>query len=57
MRLAFQRALLLARLGELAFGLDHALVELRVALLRVGELHVQLFKARFGRHAALLQFF
>jgi hypothetical protein len=26
-----------------------------VALLRVGELHVQLFKARFGRHAALLQ--
>jgi hypothetical protein len=55
--LALQAALLLARLGQLALGLDHALVQLGVALLAVGQLHVELFKAAFGRDAALLQVF
>ena len=55
LRLALQAALLLAALVEAALGLHHALVQLCMALLRVGQLHVELFKARLGRHAALLQ--
>ena len=43
--------------GQLALGLDHALVQLGVTLLRVSQLHVQLFKAGFGGDAALLQLF
>ena len=55
LRPTLQAALLFAAFGQLAFGLDHAFVQLGVALLRVGQLHVQLFKAGFGRHTALLQ--
>ncbi len=40
---------------EFAFGLDHRVVELGVALLAVGQLHVQFLEARLGGHAALLQ--
>ena len=54
--LALQAALLLTAFIELAFGVHHPLIELGVALLGVGELHVELFKARFQRHPALLEF-
>ena len=39
--LAFQAALLFTALGQLALRLDHALVQLGMALLAVGQLHVQ----------------
>ena len=55
LRPALQAALLFAAFGQLALGLDHALVQLGVALLGVGQLHVQLFKAGFCGDAALLQ--
>ena len=55
MRLALQRTQLLAGLGQLPLGGDHAVVQQGVALLAVGELHVEFFKAGLGGHAALLQ--
>ena len=55
LRLALQAALLFAAFAQLALGVDHAFIELGVALLRVGQLHVQLFKAGFRRDTALLQ--
>ena len=55
LRLALQRALLLAAGGELALGFDHAVAQLGLALLAVGQLHVEFFKACLSGHAALLQ--
>ena len=57
LRLALQAALLFAALVQAALGFQHALVQLRVLLLRVCQLQVQFVKARFGVHAALLQRF
>ena len=54
LRLALQCALLLARRGQRALGGDHRLVELGMALLGVGQLHVELFEARFAGGAALV---
>ena len=45
LRLALQAALLFAALLQLALGLDHAVAQLGVPLLAVGQLHVQLFEA------------
>ena len=55
--LALKTALLLAAFGELAFGLDHPFIQLRMALLAVGQLHVQFLETAFGGDAALLQCF
>ena len=55
LRLALQRALLLTAFGQAALGLDHTVAQLGVALLAVGQLHVQFFKTRLRGDAALLQ--
>ena len=55
LRLPLQLALLLAAPGQTALGGDHALVELGVALLLVGQLHVEFFEPRLGRDPAFLQ--
>ena len=55
LRLPLQAALLLAAPGQLALGFDHPVAQLRVALLAVGQLHVQLLEAALGGDAALLQ--
>ena len=47
--------MLLARSIELTLAFDHTVVELGMAFLAVGQLHVQLFKACFSGDAALLQ--
>ena len=57
LRGAFQAALLLAAGRQLALAFDHFFVELGMALLGVGQLHVQLLETAFGRHAAFLQVF
>src|SRR6218665_1278914 len=56
LRLAFELALLLAAGAKLALGVEHALAQLRLALLAVGQLHVQFLEAGLGARAALLQF-
>ena len=55
LRLALQAALLLARLGQAALGVDDLFVQLCVAFLAVGQLHVEFFEAGFGIDATLLQ--
>ena len=55
LRLTLQAALLLTRVVQTALGGDHGLVELGMALLAVGQLHVELFKARLGGDATFLQ--
>ena len=57
MRLALQAALLLSGGGQFALGLQHTLIQLRMALLAIGQSHVQRFEAAFGGDAALLQVF
>ena len=57
MRRALQTALLFARFIQPTLGGDDMLVQLRMALLRIGQLHIQLFKAAFSGDAALLQIF
>lgn len=52
--LALQRAQLLARFVQAPLGLQHLVAQLGMALLAVGQLHVQFLEAGFGRHAALL---
>ena len=52
---ALQTALLFAAFGQFPLSLNHPLIQLGVALLSVGQLHVQLFKAGLRRDAALLQ--
>ena len=55
LRLALQAALLFTAFGDLALTFDHTFVQLGMALLAVGQLHVQLFKTCFGGDATLLQ--
>ena len=52
-----QAALLLAALRQPALGLDHLVAELGMALLAVGQLHVQFLEPRLGGDAAFLQRF
>ena len=47
-------AQLLARFVQAPLGLQHLVAQLGMALLAVGQLHVQFLEAGFGRHAALL---
>ncbi len=55
LRLAFERAQLLARLAQLALGADHVFLELGMALLLVAQRHVELLEARFAGGAALVE--
>ena len=53
----WDRHLIVTEEGESLLYIDHALIQLGMALLAVGQLHVQRFKLALGRHTALLQFF
>ena len=55
LRLALQRTLLLARLCQCALSLNDPVIQLGVALLGVGQLHVKFFKTPFSGDLALLQ--
>jgi len=55
--LAFQRALLLARIGQHTLGGDHRIVEFGVALLRVRQFDVEFLEARLAAAAAFFQRF
>ena len=55
LRPALQCPALLAGLGQRALGGDHGFVQLGMALLRGGQLHVQLVKPRFADGTPLVQ--
>ena len=57
LRLAFERAALLARGGQRALGGDHGFIQFGVALLGHAELLVEFLKARLARGAALCERF
>ena len=53
--LTLQAALLLTAIVQAALGIDDGLIQLRMTLLAVGQLHVELFEAGFSGGAAFLQ--
>ena len=53
--LALQRTGLLAGLGELALGLNHALFQLGMALLSIRQLQIKLFEAGLAGGAAFIK--
>jgi len=57
LRLAFEHAQLFAGFVELALSCNDGVFNLGMTLLAIGQLHIQLFKARFGLDAALGQLF